>query len=305
MSAKFGLIGAPSSAAGHWPGMEKAPTFLRLAGLPERLREAGATVVDHGDLPVIRWRADLENPGAQNLDLVVAYLVEIADRIDKAVEAGETPILIGGECTITIGAVAGLLRNVDDLGLVYLDGHVDLNTPASTSSGILDSMGMAHMLGQEGSLDLLSHLGPRYPMLEPDKVIYFGHNEGKMNDVEIEYLARYGMAAYPISVFEGSVKRLAEQALAGLDGVGAFLLHFDVDVIRFKDFPIANVPIHNQGLTFDQAIEALGVFLASPACVGLVITEINPDHANEELGKRFTAGIAHAIATRLSSQVGV
>ena len=46
-----GLIGAPSSAAGHWPGMEKAPAFLRLAGLPESLREQGTAVIDHGDLP--------------------------------------------------------------------------------------------------------------------------------------------------------------------------------------------------------------------------------------------------------------
>jgi len=301
---KIGLIGAPSSAAGHWPGMEKAPAFLRLVGLPERLRETGATVVDHGDLPQLRWRADLDNPRAQNLTLVRDYLAEIASRVDAALTDGELPLVVGGECTVTVGAVAGFLRHFDDFGLMYLDGHIDLNTPTSSSSGILDSMGMAHMFGQDGTAEELSGLGTRAPMLDPGKVVYFGHNERKMNDVEVEHLARYGTPAYPVAILEGSAASLAEEALSVLEErAGAFALHFDVDVIRFKDFPIANVPIHNEGLSFDQAMECAQVFASSPQCVGVVITEINPDHANEELGRRFAAGIADALSGRVSSEL--
>lgn len=300
-----GLIGAPSSAAGHWPGMEKAPAFLRLAGLPESLREQGATLVDHGDLPQLRWRADPGSPRAQNVALVSDYLKEVARRVGAALADGELPILVGGECTITIGAVAGLLRHYDDLGLMYLDGHVDLNTPASSSSGILDSMGMAHMFGQDGALEQLSKLGPRFPMLDPAKVVYFGYNERKMNDIEVDQLRRHGPPAYPVTVLEGSARPLAEQALNVLENrAEAFALHFDVDVIRFTDFPVANVPIHNEGLSFDQAIECVEVFAASPRCVGVVITEINPDHATEELGRRFAAGIARALRGCIANTVG-
>jgi arginase len=302
----IGLIGAPSSAAGHWPGMEKAPAFLRLTGLPERLRDAGARVVDHGDLPQARWRPDLENPRAQNLDLVTEYLEELARRVDGAVTAGEFPVVIGGECTVTIGAVAALLRHYEDFGLMYLDGHIDLNTPASSSSGILDSMGMAHMFGQEGTVAELRELGPVMPMLDPAKVVYFGHNERKMNEVEVEYLDRYGAPAFPISTLEGSAGPLAAEGLEVLEKqTGAFALHFDVDVIRFKDFPIANVPIHNEGLTFEQAMECVEVFAASPRCVAVIVTEINPDHASEALGVCFGEGIGRSLRRRVASQVVV
>jgi arginase len=295
-----GLIGAPSSAAGHWPGMEKAPAFLRLAGLPEGLREGGATLVDHGDLPQLRWRPDPGSPRAQNVALVSDYLKEVARRVEAALTAGEWPILVGGECTVTIGAVAGFLRKYEDFGLMYLDGHVDLNTPESSRSGILDSMGMAHMFGQDGTLEELGKLGPRFPMLDPAKVVYFGHNERKMNDIEVDQLKRLGSPAYPVTVPEGSVRPLAQEALGVLEGrTDAFALHFDVDVIRFCDFPIANVPIHNEGLSFDQAMECVEVFAASPRCVGAVITEINPDHATEELGRRFAAAIAPALNVRI------
>jgi arginase len=300
-----GLIGAPSSAGGHWAGMEKAPAFLRLAGLPEGLRAGGAVVVDHGDLPQLRWRPDLGSPRAQNVALVSDYLKEVARRVEASLSAGEWPILIGGECTITIGAVAGFLRHYDDFGLMYLDGHVDLNTPKSSSSGILDSMGMAHMFGQEGSLDELSRLGSRFPMLDPARVVFFGHNEQKMDDVEVDQLKRHGSPAYPVRSLDGSVRQLAREALGVLESrTAAFALHFDVDVIRFCDFPIANVPIHNEGLRFDQAMECVEVFAASASCVGAVITEVNPDHATEELGRRFAAGIARALNARIASNSG-
>jgi arginase len=237
--------------------------------------------------------------------LVSDYLREVARRVDAAMADGELPILVGGECTVTIGAVAGFLRRYEDFGLMYLDGHVDLNTPESSSSGILDSMGMAHMFGQDGTLEQLSKLGPRFPMLDPAKVVYFGYNERKMNDIEVDQLKRHGSPAYPVTVLAGSARPLAQEALNVLEGrAGAFALHFDVDVIRFADFPVANVPIHNEGLSFDQAIECIEVFAGSPRCVGVVITEINPDHATEELGQRFAAGIARALRGRIANSVG-
>ena len=54
----IGLIGVPSSAGAHWPGQEKAPQYLRRAGLVERLEASGALVVDHRDLPVVRFWPD-------------------------------------------------------------------------------------------------------------------------------------------------------------------------------------------------------------------------------------------------------
>jgi arginase len=124
-----------------------------------------------------------------------------------------------------------------------------------------------------------------------------------MNDIEVDQLERHALA-FPVALIEGSVRPLAEQALSALEArTRAFALHFDVDVIRFTDFPIANVPIHNEGLSFDQAMECIEVFAASPSCVGMVITEINPDHATEELGRRFSAGVARALQSRISESV--
>ena len=77
------------------------------------------------------------------------------------------------------------------------------------------------------------------------------------------------------------------------------LVHFDVDVIDFTDAPLSENTGRNEGLTLDQAFQALRVLLASPNFAALTITELNPDHGEEGGATldRFVAGLVGALAT--------
>jgi len=279
----IGLIGVPSSAGAHWPGQEKAPQYLRRAGLVERLEASGALVVDHGDLPVVRFWPDRAHPNQQNLARVVDIATRTANQVEAVLREHEIPLVVGGDCTIALGVITGFLRHGIDLGLMYFDGHIDLNTPATSMSGILDSMGMAHLIGVAGGAEALSHIGPSFPLLSRDKIVAFGYNPAEMNEVEHEVLARHPMLTYPLAHVQGKAKDAAAEALMQLEGrAERFVVHFDVDVIDFVDFPIADVPQINAGLTFQDALACLEVFVSSPQFAGLTIAEINPDHADEE-----------------------
>lgn len=279
----IGLIGVPSSAGAHWPGQEKAPQYLRRAGLVERLEASGALVVDHGDLPVVRFWPDRAHPNQQNLARVVDIATRTANQVEAVLRGQEIPLVVGGDCTIALGVITGFLRHGIDLGLMYFDGHIDLNTPATSMSGILDSMGMAHLIGVAGVAEALSHIGPSFPLLSRDKIVAFGYNPAEMNEVEHEALARHPMLTYPLAHVQGKAKDAAAEALMQLEGrAERFVVHFDVDVIDFVDFPIADVPQINAGLTFQDALACLEVFVSSPQFAGLTIAEISPDHADEE-----------------------
>ena len=80
------------------------------------------------------------------------------------------------------------------------------------------------------------------------------------------------------------------------------MVRFDVDIIDFVDFPVTDVPRHNAGLTLREAITSLRVFDASPRFAGLVVTEFNPDHADEEgaLAARFVREIDDALAGKMT-----
>jgi arginase len=299
MKKTVALIGVPSSAGAHWPGQEKAPGYLRDAGLVSHLEAADLDVVDLGDLPTVRFRPDKEHHDRKNLAGVVEVSRRVADQVDLALQRHAIPLVIGGDCTIGLGVMAGFLRHDRDVCLLYFDGHVDLNTPATSISGILDSMGMAHMIGEQGTADELSHIGPRFPLMPVDRVMLFGYNPQEINAAEQDILARREFRRYPLSDVRGRATQAAMEALEHLEGrTKRFVVHFDVDVIDFKDFPIADVPQLNQGLLFQDAMDCLALFASSPAFSGLTVTEFNPDHADEQgaLAVTFVASLAQALA---------
>src|SRR5215204_6505347 len=291
---RIGFIGVPSSAGAHWPGQEKAPGALREAGLVERLRLAGLLAQDHGDLPRIRFRPD---PGRhpQNLEAVVGVVGSVADRVDSVLRGGEAPLVVGGDCTIELGVLSGFLRAGEDPALLYLDGGVDLYAPATNPTGILDSMGVAHMVGEPGVAEELSRIGPRNPLMPDDRIVLFGYEP---NPPEIPVLDRRSMPRYPAARVRGRPEEAAAEALALLEGTAdRFVVHFDVDVMDFVDFPVADVRQHSAGLTVEEALECRGTFAAGPAFGGLVITEFNPDHADErgELAAAFFRSVVAAL----------
>jgi len=270
------LLGVPTSAGTHGPGLEKAPAHVRAAGLVQRLRDAGVTVDDLGDLPEVRFRVDPTSRTAQSLPAVVAVATEVATRVEKIVQDGGFPFVVGGDCTITLGVVAGFLRAGKDIGLFYLDGDIDLATPERTVSGILDAMGMAHLLG-EGA-PALTRLAPQYPMLAPDRVIAFGYDLVEVDANAAAAQRRLGLVGVPADDIVDPTEQAREAwdtiAARAADGV---LLHFDVDVIDSTDLPLADFPHFNQGLSWPAAAECLRVLGAQETLSGLVLTEINPN----------------------------
>jgi arginase len=289
----FGLMGVPSSAGAKTPGIEKAPLALREAGVVEQLREAGLKIVDHGDLVRRRYTPDKAHFKAQNLNRVIEVAREVAQSVGAILKAGQKPLVLGGDCSVSVGAVAAMVQYQPEMKLLYIDGGLDLSTPETTVDGNLDSMGVAHMIGETGANETLSHIGTRYPLLSPEQVIYFGCEPDSPDHPEERVLRKHAMSITPAEAVRGRARDAAAAVLTTLQH--PFLIHFDVDVIDFVDFPIADVPLFNRGLTFAEAMESLAVFAASPLFAGLVITEINPDHTDNRGIEMFVDALVGAL----------
>ncbi len=273
---EFGLIGVPSSAGAHGPGQEKAPSALRKAGLLGALREAGLEVEDLGDLAVARFSPDGANRKRQSQSRVVKVARQVADTVAAAVERDLVPLVLGGDCTITLGVVAGLLQHQPDLGLIYFDGDADLTTPETTHSGIFDSMGVSHLIGK-GDADL-AHIGPRFPLVPQDRIVLFGFHPYEIEPEESRLLETSPMLQYPVTSMDDRPVELAAEARAYLEGrARAIAVHFDVDVMDSAEIPLADWP-HYDALSFGDAMRCLSVFVGSQKLAALVVTEINPDN---------------------------
>jgi arginase len=299
MVRTIGIIGVPSSAGAYAPGQELAPSALRAAGLLERLTGHGVPVVDHGDSTVWRWRPDRKQPRAQNLEAVVEQATTTAVRVRDAVEQGQIALVLGGDCTIEIGTVAGHVSagDPDRIGLIYFDLHPDLNTPESVPDGALDWMGMAHLLGLEGATESLSRIGPRYPLLAPEQVQFFAARSDQFSSWEREQIARRAFRVIDFEKVPADPEGAAREALDIMHArCDRLLIHFDVDVIGFTDAPLSENTGRNIGLAFGDALRALAVLMTSDRLSAVTITELNPLHGAED-GSTVSAFVERLAAT--------
>ena len=302
MSRPLGVIGVPTSAAAFAAGQEQAPGALRNAGLLEVLRSAGVDVRDHGDRPVWRWRPDREQPRAQNVGAIVEIVQDTARRVEASLARGEVTLVLGGDCTVGIGTVAGHVSASGRVGLIYFDTHADLNVPASVPEGALDWMGLAHMLGEAEAVEALVGAGPRAPLLDPADVLLFAWGPEQATAFEREVIQRRQVAAIAVDEVAADPAGAATRARARMEPrCDHLLVHFDVDVIDFTDTPLSENTGRNEGLSFEQALQALDALAASPIFGGLTITELNPDHAEEGAHsiERFAERVAMSLARGL------
>lgn len=102
-------------------------------------------------------------------------------------------LVLGGDCTVGLGTIAGHLQSAEHLGVIYFDIHADLNTPASIRGGALDWMGVAHLLGEEHPTRELTQFGPRAPLLDDNQILLFSHGSRQSTAWELETISRRGL----------------------------------------------------------------------------------------------------------------
>jgi arginase len=292
------LIGVPSSAGAHAPGLERGPAKLRAAGLADALAAAGVTAWDWGDLPVGSFATTAAPSGARNLPAVLEVVARVADAVAAARADGDVAVLLGGDCTLLLGAVAGLRRperGSNRVGVFYLDGDADLDTPQE-GWGVLDSCGVAHLLGDGDPR--LAALRPDGPLLDAGSLVLFGFHPAQLSTGQWRRYASRGVYGVPVTDMPaGTAGHRATQALARLRGADALVCHLDVDVIDYACFPLADCPRYHGGLSLSDTCDAVQAAAGHPALACLTLTEVNPDHdptgeLTSQLVSRWSAAVA-------------
>lgn len=192
-----------------------------------------------------------------------------------------------------MGALAGGGR----VGLVYVDLDTDLNTPESTADGALGWMGVAHLLGVPGGDPALAGLGPPTPLLTPEQVLFFGNDNSLAFEREI--IESRGIAEVPLARVAADPVGAAREVLGGwARQFDRLLIHLDVDVLDYLDFPLAENTRRGCGLRFDALVTAMRTLVAAPNWAALTVTQANPDHAETDGSLRtFARALADIVAS--------
>ena len=275
MNLELAVLGVPTSAGAHHAGQDLTPGALRALGLVERLASAGLRVLDVGDVAGAVWVPDRPYARARNLDAVTRVAAGVADAVERERAAGRVVLVVGGDCTITLGVVAGLQRT-GSVAVAYVDGDADLNTPDTTRSGVLDATGVAHLLGIADNS--LSRIGPRFPLLDERELALLGYDPDDVDSVNSAALtARPGLRHATYAELAADPAGLAARARDDLVG-DALVVHFDVDVVDGRELPLANFPHYGTGVPVETVRTVLSTLLESDRLAAVVLTEVNPTH---------------------------
>jgi arginase len=269
------LLSAPSNLGlrppqrGSVPGASKAPEALREAGLFRRLLDEGAT--DAGVVLAGRYIHDDDTRASghvRNEDALVDHARRLADRLTSILDAGDAPLVIGGDCSLLLGIGVALARR-GGTGLVHVDGHTDFRHPGNSDE-------CASVAGE----DLAAAIGMHWPAIADidglapyfaaQRVVHIGHRD---DDEELEEVR--GIIGLVVSAGNAVAASPDDLAASIAETVGTgYWLQVDVDVLDPEVMPAVDSP--DPGGPGVSALTELLRRLA-PGAIGASVTVFDPD----------------------------
>lgn len=291
----------------------KAPSILGLRPggvelLPEALEEAGiSTLLGIREThTVIPSRYNLERDratGMLNPLGIAEYSVRLANAVKGAVQNGRFPLMLGGDCSIIIGAMLALKR-IGRYGLFFLDGHADFYGPDTSPTGEAADMDLALVTGR--GPDIVANLEGRKPLVRDEDVVVFGQRDR-------EESLKYGspqVAETAMRVFELQTIRRGglEQCIAAARGqllkgaAQGYWVHLDADVIDDDEMPAVDYRTPG-GLCFEELRRVLAAALSTGRTAGMSVSIFNPRlDPLKQLARKFVETIAKGFSTAEDNQ---
>jgi arginase len=296
------IIGVPIDLGADRRGVDMGPSAIRYAHLQKKLEDLGYTVNDEGNVEVpIAEMCKITNPKLKYLDCIIPMSRRVSGAVSTSIQAGNFPLVIGGDHSLSIGSVRGAARN-KKIGVIWLDAHADFNTAETTPSGNIHGMSLAILCGL-GDKSLVQLWDEPVPVIDPKKIAIVGArdlDEGEKVNLQnagamvqgMEQIDRYGMVA----CLEKAIERISRD----VDGI---YLSLDLDSLDPEHAPGVGTPVP-AGLTQREAHLACEMIGETGKLIGMDIVEVNPildiqnrtallaaDFALSALGRRIWNGI--------------
>ena len=270
------LIGVPTDIGAGHRGAAMGPEALRVANLAARLERRGLQVMDRGNLqgPLNPWLPPEQ--GYRHLKEVVEWNTAVYTAVRQELEAGCLPITLGGDHCLAIGSISAVARHCQDRGktlrVLWLDAHTDFNTAQATPSGNIHGMPVACLCGN--GPDGLTRIGGPSPATTPDVFRYIGIRS--VDEGEKRLVRGANMQVHDMRhIDEVGMKRVMEEALAGIDDTTHLHVSFDVDFLDPSIAPGVGTTVRG-GPNYREAQLCMEMIADSGRLGSLDIMELNP-----------------------------
>jgi len=277
------MLGVPMDLGAGRRGVDMGPSAVRLAGLASKLRTLGHGFEDLGDISVPLPERRKPGPGAKYLREIVRTCRRLSPRVERVLDDGNFPIVIGGDHSMAMGTVTGVANHFrkrdEKIGLLWIDAHADMNTADSSPSGNIHGMPLSALLGH-GHPELVN-IGGFAPKVAPENTVLIGIRS--VDETERELVIRSGVKYYEMMKIDASGigAVIADAMAAACDGTAGVHVSLDADGIDPDFAPGVGTPVPG-GINLREAHLLLEVVADSGMLCSLEVAEVNPilDTAN-------------------------
>jgi arginase len=289
---RFAIIEAPSVLGLFPKGVETLPDALLGAGLADRLAARHAGRVEP---PIYDARRDPETR-LLNPQGLARYATELADAIGPVMDAGEFPVVLGGDCSILLGCTLANRRR-GRAGLLFLDGHADFYQPDVEPNGEAASMDLALVTGRGPAI--VTNLEGRRPLVRDEDVTLLARRDAEDAAAHGSQLVEEtGIAVIDLDALrQTGASASAKRALQRLIGpqLSGFWIHLDADVLDDAIMPAVDYRMPG-GLQWDELAAILQTALASGKALGIDITIFNPKLDRDgAIARRFAQALGDGL----------
>jgi arginase len=270
------IIGVPSDLGANSRGSNMGPASIRIAKLKLKVEQQGYEVIDLGDLHVpIRESLSPEHQKEKYLTPIKELCEDLADTTEAILDRQHLPLILGGDHSIAVGSVSGVLRHFhkknQKLGLIWIDAHADVNTPETSPTGNIHGMPLAVLIGLGFPvLTAISEL-----KLRPENCVLIGIRN--IDDEEKRVLRESGIRYFTMRDIDekGMFSVMKEAIVYASEGTAGIHLSFDIDGIDPRYAPGVSTPVSG-GLTLREAHLALEMLSETQKIVSIEFVELNP-----------------------------
>ena len=259
-------------------GVDMGPSAFRIAGLGEKIAALGRVAVDRGDLPSpipeTKKHGDPTKKFIKDIAKVCDRLYQLAR---ASIEEGAIPLVLGGDHSLAAGSVAASAAHArtagHSIGLLWIDAHGDMNTPASTPSGNVHGMPLAALIGPEPAE--LSSIGGFSPTVLPQHTALVGVRN--LDEREKDLVRNSGVHVFTMKDIDRlGVAAVATEALRAVTaGTSGIHVSFDLDVCDPSIAPGVGTPVKG-GLNYREAHLLMEMIAESGLLAALDLVEVNP-----------------------------
>lgn len=272
------ILGAPLDLGAGHRGVDAGPSAFRIAGLQKALTQMGFSVIDEGNIQVeTPEQLEIGHSNARFLKEIAQACERQSEKVKELLEKNHFPLVLGGDHSIAIGTVAGMSSYYrdqgEDIGLIWVDAHADMNTPDTTESGNIHGMPLSSSLGL--GIEMLTHIGGFAPKVKPENVVLIGIRD--LDVKEKELVKKTGVKAYTMTdIDELGMPTVIRQAIeiAG-SGTAGIHLSFDFDGLDPDIAPGVGTPVKG-GIRYREAHLLMEKIALTGRLIGLEMVELNP-----------------------------